>query len=358
MTLLKLTNQPQPYAWGSKELIPQLLGTEPDGSPQAEIWFGTHPGSPAQVLDEQGGSLADREEPLGFLVKFLAAAAPLSIQAHPTREHAAKRFAEGYPGYTDPNHKPEVIVAITDFEALCGFREVVAIQGDLELLDQVDDSFSPWLTALATGGLEGATRFALDAPAELAGKLLASAGVLASRAELIKKISAAHPNDPGLLMTLLMNHVVLSPKEALYLPAGNIHAYLSGIGLEVMAASDNVLRGGLTGKPIDKPELIEILDFSELADPVVASRELTAGLTEYETAADDFSLYRLEPSGANMLIDVPLRGRAIAVCVAGELVISTSREDSLSLRRGEAAYFADAAYFSVLGSGTGYLAMG
>jgi mannose-6-phosphate isomerase len=358
VTLLKLTNTPRPYAWGSKELIPQLLGTEPDGTPQAEIWFGTHPGSPAQVIDQQGGSLADREEPLGFLVKFLAAAAPLSIQAHPTREHAAKRFAEAYPGYTDPNHKPEVIVAVTEFEALCGFREVGAIQSDLELLAQSDASFTPWLTSLATSGLEGATRFALDAPAELASKLLASADVLGSRAELMKRISAAHPNDPGLLVTILMNHVVLSPKEALYLPAGNIHAYLFGLGVEVMAASDNVLRGGLTTKPIDKPELMQILDFSELADPVVKSRELTSGLSEYETLAEDFSLYRLEPSGANMLIDVPLRGRAIAVCVAGELVISTSKEDSLSLRQGEAAYFADAAYFSVLGSGTGYLAMG
>ena len=324
MTLLKLSNKPQPYAWGSKELIPQLLGTEPDGKPQAEVWFGTHPGSPAQVLDEQGGSLADRAEPLGFLVKFLAAAAPLSIQAHPTREHAAKRFAEGYPGYADPNHKPEVIVAVTEFEALCGFRKIGAIQSDLELLVSADDSFTPWLTALATAGLEGATRFALDAPAELAGKLLARAEVLGSRAELIKRLSAAHPEDPGLLVTLLMNYVVLRPKEALYLPAGNIHAYLSGLGVEVMAASDNVLRGGLTTKPIDKPELLQILDFSELADPVVASRELTSGLSEYETAAEDFSLYRLEPSGANMLIDVPLRGRAIAVCVAGELVISTS----------------------------------
>ena len=125
-----------------------------------------------------------------------------------------------------------------------------------------------------------------------------------------------------------------------------------------MASSDNVLRGGLTQKPIDKPELMRVLDFSALEDPLVETRELTSGLTEYEVSAEDFSLYRLEPSGANMLIDIALRGQAIVVCVAGEIVISTSKEESLSLRQGEAAYFSSAAYFSVLGSGTGYLAMG
>ncbi|MDA0246875.1 MAG: mannose-6-phosphate isomerase, class I, partial [Actinobacteria bacterium] len=122
MTLLKLTNSPKRYAWGSVDLIPQLLGLKPDGEPQAELWFGTHPSSPAEVLDEDGGKLSDRIEPLGFLVKFLAASTPLSIQAHPSREHASMRFAEGYPGYSDPNHKPEAIVAVSEFEALCGFR--------------------------------------------------------------------------------------------------------------------------------------------------------------------------------------------------------------------------------------------
>jgi mannose-6-phosphate isomerase len=161
----------------------------------------------------------------------------------------------------------------------------------------------------------------------------------------LTKIAQEHPGDVGLLVALLMNHVVLKPGQALYLPAGNIHAYLSGLGVEVMAASDNVLRGGLTKKPIDRPELMQVLDFSELAKPLVETRELTSGLTEYQVSAEDFSLYRLEPSGANMLIDVALKGRAIAVCVAGEIVISTSKEESLSLRQGEAAYFADATYF-------------
>lgn len=357
MTLFKLTNFPQRYAWGSVDLIPQLMGKDPDGEPQAELWFGTHPTSPAEVMDPQGGKLSDRVEPLGFLVKLLAAGAPLSIQAHPSREHAAKRFAEGYPGYSDPNHKPEVIVAVSEFEALCGYRPVAEIQLDLEALSLEEPLFDTWLSSLATEGLKGATSWALEANEELVSKFLAASS-LPNRAELINKIAAQHPRDNGLLVTLLMNHVVLQPMQALYLPAGNIHAYLSGLGVEVMASSDNVLRGGLTSKQIDVPELMQVLDFSELLDPLVETAELTSGLTRYEVHAKDFSLYRIEPSGANMLIDSPLKGRAIAVCVAGEIVISTSKEDSLSLRPGEAAYFADAAYFSVLGSGTGYLAMG
>ena len=358
MTLLKLSNSPQRYAWGSVDLIPQLLGTTPDGKPQAELWFGTHPSSPAEVLDEVGGKLSDRIEPLGFLVKFLAASAPLSIQAHPSRQHASMRYAEGYPGYSDPNHKPEAIVAVSEFEALCGFRAVAMIQQDLESLSQADATFAPWLLALASEGLRGATSWALEASRDQAERLLAAATSLGPRAALLEKISQEHPGDAGLLVAVLMNHVVLRPGQALYLPAGNIHAYLSGLGVEVMAASDNVLRGGLTKKPIDRPELMQVLDFGELAEPLVDTFELTSGLTEYQVATEHFSLYRLEPSGANMLIDVALKGRAIAVCVAGEIVISTSKEESLSLRQGEAAYFADAAYFSVIGSGTGYLAMG
>jgi mannose-6-phosphate isomerase len=357
VTLFKLSNSPQRYAWGSADLIPQLMGRDPDGEPEAELWFGTHPTSAAEVLDSQGGKLSDRVDPLGFLVKLLAAGSPLSIQAHPSKEHAAKRFADGYPGYSDPNHKPEVIVAVSEFEALCGYRAISDIHSDLEALSIEEPLFEPWLNALAAEGLKGATKWALEASGELVEKFVASSS-LPNRAELISKIASQHPEDNGLLVTLLMNHVVLQPMQALYLPAGNIHAYLSGLGVEVMASSDNVLRGGLTSKPIDKPELMQVLDFSELAEPLVETRELTSGLSEYAVAVEDFSIYRLEPSGANMLVDISLRGRAIAVCVAGEIVISTSKEDSLSLRAGEAAYFADAVYFSVLGSGTGYLAMG
>ena len=359
MAILKITNQPRDYAWGDLNLIPDLLGTEPNGKPQAEVWFGTHPGSPAQVLDAENGTLVERVGELKFLVKFLAAARPLSIQAHPSKEHAARRFAEGYPGYADANHKPELIVAITDFQALCGFRPAVEIAQSLSLLAQADESFVAWESAFAAGGIEGAARWALEADPKFAGVLADQAVVLGrEREQLIRSIYAAAGDDVGLLVSVLMNYVELKSGEGLFLPAGNIHSYLSGLGVEVMAASDNVLRGGLTPKPIDIPELIEVVQFSELADPKAEQRELIRGLTEYQVSVDDFRVYRVEPSGSNLLIDLNLAGKAILVCVAGEISLSTSHEDTVVLRRGETCYFDSANYFSILGSGTGYLAMG
>lgn len=358
MAILKIANQARDYAWGDLTLIPELLGQEPSGKPQAEVWFGTHPASPAQVLDAENGTLAQRVGELGFLVKFLAAAKPLSIQAHPTKAHAAKRFAESYPGYADANHKPELIVAITDFRALCGFRPVAEIAEDLSRLAQGSDLFAPWLAQFGAAGIEGATRWALSADAELAGELARHSSVLGERETLIQSIHDHAGNDVGVLVALLMNYVELAPGEGLFLPAGNIHSYLSGLGVEVMAASDNVLRGGLTPKPIDIPELMTVVQFEELREPKVPQRELLRGLTEYPVSVDDFRVYRVEPSGSNLLIDLNLRGKAILVCVAGEITLSISTDESVSLRRGEACYFDSANYFSVLGSGTGYLAMG
>jgi mannose-6-phosphate isomerase len=294
---------------------------------------------------------------LNFLVKILAAAKPLSIQAHPTKEWAAKRFAEGYPGYADANHKPELIAAVSNFRALCGFRKSEEIYADLSTLAKADKFFEPWLSALATEGLRGATSWALNQEAHAAQRLVELAEQT-SRADLILEINSHFPNDLGLLVSLLLNYVELSPGQALYLPAGNIHAYLSGLGVEVMATSDNVLRGGLTPKPIDIPELLAIADFRELLNPIAIQKQLMQGLTEYQTGEREFQVYRVEPSGSNLLVDLRLQGRAIAVCVAGEITITTSKEESIALRPGQACFFEAANYFSVLGSGTGYLAFG
>jgi len=359
MTILRIGNTPRDYPWGSTELIPQLLGETPDGKPQAELWFGTHPTSPAKVLDQAGGPLSDRVDELGFLVKLLAADRPLSIQAHPSKEHAAKRFAEGYPGYTDANHKPELIAAVSHFSALCGFRPVSEILEDLQAAAVANPVFEPWLSSLAASGLSGATEWALRQDPSLSSELVQAIGALApERAELTQGIFEQSGPDVGVLVSLLMNHVELAPGEALFLPAGNIHAYLSGLGVEVMAASDNVLRGGLTGKPIDQDELMRVLDFSELHQPRSREKELGRGLVEYEVSVPDFRVYRLEPSGSNLLVDINLTGKAILVCTAGKISISTSLDEAVELRPGQACYFEAANYFSVLGSGTGYLTMG
>jgi mannose-6-phosphate isomerase len=357
MTLLRISNTARDYAWGSYDLIPQLLGTELTGKPQAEVWFGTHPDSESKIEDDQNGLLSKRVGQLGFLVKYLAAAKPLSIQAHPTKQWAEKRFSESYPGYTDANHKPELIAAVSEFRALCGFRKVIDISSDIEQLVMASKTFEPWLSALASEGLRGATEWALNQSREVVEEFVAVCPVT-SRGDLVKEINQHFPADVGLLVSLLLNYVELRPGEALFLPAGNIHAYLSGLGVEVMASSNNVLRGGLTVKPIDVRELLEVADFSELANPIANQKLLMNGLVEYQTAGDDFRVYRVEPSGSNLLVDIRLTGKAILTCVAGEIAISTSKEETLVLTKGQACFFEAANYFSILGSGTGYLALG
>lgn len=357
MTLLRITNTPRDYAWGSLDLIPQLLGTEPNGNPQAEVWFGTHPDSESEIVDEQNGTLSSRVGQLGFLVKYLAAAQPLSIQVHPTKQWAAKRFAENYPGYTDANHKPELIAAVTEFRALCGFRKTTDIASDLEQLASTSKTFEPWLKALASDGLRGATKWALGQSTEVVEEFVSHSSKT-SRGELVQEINQHFPGDVGFLVSLLLNYVELRPGEALFLPAGNIHAYLSGLGVEVMASSNNVLRGGLTVKPIDVEELLAVADFSELANPIANQKLLMNGLVEYQTDGEDFRVYRVEPSGSNLLVDIRLTGKAILTCVAGEIAVSTSKEETMVLTKGQACFFEAANYFSILGSGTGYLALG
>ena len=346
-----------PYAWGSENLIQDLTGLGSEGEPAAELWFGSHPASPSKLIGSEG-SLQEIRPNLGFLVKFLAAAKPLSIQAHPTKERAKQQFALGNESYADANHKPEMIIAVTEFEALCGFRPLVEIEADLKAVETKSPVFAELRRAYQATGLEGAVRYSLDH--NLAKELTdAITSLSRSRVQLFQNLSEHFPGDVGLVVAVLfMNHVRLAPGEALFLPAGNIHAYLKGLGVEVMASSDNVLRGGLTPKRIDISELMQVLDFSPLADPKVRTKELLTGLTHYPADVEDFSVYRVDVSAANMLIDLELKGDMIVVCTSGELEISTSTEEYQKLKRGQAAFVGDANLFSVNGSGTGYLAMG
>jgi mannose-6-phosphate isomerase len=378
--LVKIANTARDYAWGSADLIPDYFGIEPTGGPMAEIWFGTHPGSPAFLVDQQDVTLAQKLDghQLSFLLKILAADTPLSIQAHPNSVQAAAGFerenAQGIAmnaknrNYKDDRHKPEVVVALTDFEALCGFKPLKAIDELLEdfishagvsegfrtlsahwrdLLHQEDglqklfsdiihrrgnlDGFNAELTALA----DGEARFAL-----------------AERLNLI------YPGDPGVVIAMFMNHVHLKPNQALFLPAGNIHAYLGGLAVELMASSDNVLRGGLTPKHIDVDELERVIDFKAGELPRVEPVELSAGLTHYPCAVDDFLLYRVEPNGQRVLADMNLPGEAVILCTAGEILVSDSLGELLTLRRGEAAYLSETAtLFTIAGAGTGFIAV-
>ncbi|RMH76263.1 MAG: mannose-6-phosphate isomerase, class I, partial [Actinomyces sp.] len=301
------------YDWGSPEAIPRLCGLAPDGRPWAELWLGAHPSAPAAVgpgrtpLDrlvaadpqgQLGPVVAERFGTLPFLLKVLAAARPLSLQAHPTLDQARRGFAReeaaGIPvdaphrSYRDRSHKPELICALTTFDALCGFRHPVRT---LALLDELaTGALDPVRAALADSpdavGLSRVLRHLLELDAAEAATLVESvvaACAAADGSEFARerrtalRLAELYPGDAGVVTSLLLNRVTLRPGQALFLGAGNLHAYLGGVGVEIMANSDNVLRGGLTTKHVDVPALLEVVDTSPLEPEVQGSGDAAGG---------------------------------------------------------------------------------
>lgn len=348
------------YAWGSSTAIPELLGTDADGGPQAELWLGAHPTGPSQVgatgLDALvagdpdgtlGSVVVERFGPrLPFLLKVLAAAHPLSLQAHPSADRAAAGFAaENLAGiplnaperrYRDGDHKPELLCALTPFDALCGFRPVdqtLALLGDLGLRDHA--AFAP----LADGDIRATVQGLLSLPADERVEVAATVAEAAARvdgaeAAWARRIAATHPGDPGVGVALLLNLVRLEPGEAIFLPAANLHAYLEGVGVEIMASSDNVLRGGLTPKHVDVEELLAVLDVQPGPPPVVRPRR-DGAFARYDAPVDEFALaiVDLGPTPAT----VPGGRPRLVLCLEGEAAL-TAGEGELCLRRGAAAW--------------------
>ncbi len=358
----RLTGPIQHYAWGSTSEIPALLGVPADGQPWAELWLGAHPSAPAQLasggLDAAitadpgivGQDSVDRFGPrLPYLMKVLAAAQPLSLQAHPSRSRAEEGFAAeeaaGVPreastrNYRDDWPKPEVLCALGDFEALYGFAdpEQVAENFDRLAVAGLADLVAPLRGA--NGIRTVFTRLCrLTSARELVADVVTAAAASASEPSPYGKWCATavelnehHRGDPGVIAALLMNRMSLSAGEAIYLPAGNLHAYLSGLGVEIMANSDNVLRGGLTGKHVDVGELEAVLDFSPVAPEVIGHDEVAPGLFCYRTPAPEFRLWRIELSGSIELPDTAF-GRVVLVSAG---VVST---EPLELRHGESAW--------------------
>ena len=350
----------QRYAWGSVSAIPELLGVDPDGGPQAELWLGAHPSAPARVggrrLDDVvtddphgalGAAAATRfHARLPFLLKVLAAAEPLSLQAHPSADQAADGFAQeaaaGIPidvperRYRDAEHKPELLCALSPFFALCGFRPLEATLALLHRLGLADD---PVFLDLASGDLRAAVGRLLSLPqgerAEVAARIAdAAATDPAPEAVWARRVAATHPGDPGIGVALLLNLVRLEPGEAIFLPAGNLHAYLEGVGLEVMASSDNVLRGGLTPKHVDVDELLAVLDVRPGPPPIV--RPLADGASRrYLTPADEFELSLVHL--ADRPAPVPGGRPRVVLCLEGEADLATAG-DRLHLDRGGSAW--------------------
>ncbi|MEY4319439.1 MAG: mannose-6-phosphate isomerase, class [Actinomycetota bacterium] len=349
--MFEIVNTPRDYAWGSTSAIAGLLGTVPSGLPEAELWLGDHPACPARVkstgqsLIAWGASHPERfgTGPLPFLLKVLAAESPLSIQAHPTRVQAEHGFAaENAAGldpdspnrnFRDANHKPEVIVALSDFSALCGFRPSAERASIIAELIHQGIPGSSELASAVTAGLDVAVEWMLtrgDGMNELVEALSAgirapSDAVVDDAFETARVLSGHFPGDPGIGVSILLNHVMLRPGEALFLPAGNIHAYLQGLGIEVMAASDNVLRGGLTSKHVDIPELLDVLDFRELHEPRLDATE-SNGVRTFDPGLDDFILTEIE---AHHDVHIAISGPAIAIAVAGEVMLYSEAECGL-----------------------------
>jgi mannose-6-phosphate isomerase len=379
--LVKIANQPRNYAWGSRTLIADYFGPQipATNEPMAEIWFGTHPSSPSVLAENPERTLASElgGKELNFLMKILAADQPLSIQAHPNSAQAMAGFErENSQGialdaksrnYKDDQPKPEIIVALSEFEALCGFKpidEIDALLEDMETHTGVSEGFrtmsANWRKLLhETDGLKKVFTDISHRKGNLDGftaELTAMADFEA-RFALAERLNLLYPGDPGVILALLMNHVFLEPGQALFLDAGNVHAYLSGLGVEVMAASDNVLRGGLTPKHIDVDELERVVDFRAGKIATVTPREVVQGLIEYPCNTDAFLLYKAEPSGDRVLADLSMPGESIILCTAGEIALSNSLEERVILRRGEAAYMSsEANFFTISGSGTAFLA--
>ncbi|OKJ99836.1 mannose-6-phosphate isomerase [Streptomyces sp. CB03234] len=390
----RLSNTVRPYAWGSTTAIPELLGVAPTGEPQAEMWMGAHPGAPSRVTRATGAGPAGPAEPaepaeqplsalieadperelgpatvakfgphLPFLLKILAAAAPLSLQVHPDLAQAQEGYAAeeraGIPvnaphrNYKDPNHKPELICALTPFEGFCGFR---APDRTAELLAALDvDSLKPYVDLLHAHPEDAALREVLTAilsadPAEMAATVTETAAACdrLGGAHAPYAVLAHHfPGDPGVLAAMLLNHVRLQPGEALYLGAGVPHAYLGGLGVEIMANSDNVLRCGLTPKHVDVPELLRVVRF-EAGDPGVLRPEASpSGEEVYETPVDEFRLSRyVRPEGATS-VDITAPTPQIVLATSG-----APQTNDLTLTPGQSVFIPAGEKAELSGKGT------
>ncbi|WP_084516386.1 mannose-6-phosphate isomerase, class I [Microtetraspora niveoalba] len=381
--LRRLTGTVRSYAWGSRSAIASLQGRPvPTPVPEAELWLGTHPGAPSHLggrplpdvvaADPRrvlGAAVADEFGPrLPYLMKLLAAEEPLSLQAHPDAAHARTAYAAeeaaGLPpeerNYRDGNHKPELLVAVTEFEALCGFRPPGEAAGSLARLGV--PGLRPLVDRLGgpepARALREAVTLALTLPAraraDLVGEVAAACAGLGGADpayEVAARLARLHPGDAGVVVSLLLNHVRLAPAQAVWMPAGNPHAYLRGVGVEVMAAGDNVLRGGLTRKRVDVPELLRVLRFEPLENPVMEGTPVSPGVVGWAPPVREFALTRAVVGDRVPEAELTAPGARVLLCVSGRVTLADGAE-RLDLTPGTAA-FAPAEVRTVTVSGHG-----
>ena len=388
---LKMKNPIQTYAWGSHSAIADLLGkAEPTPKPQAELWMGAHPKASSEVWYQERWQALDQliseypQELLGelvtarfgpqlpFLFKVLAVEKPLSIQAHPDKVQAEAGFyRENRAGidlnaarrnYTDSNHKPECICAITPFTGLCGFRTLADM---MTLLGTVwPQRHNHLLTLLTTQGIR----------AFFAGLMALTdkdrVGIITESVEnasnlhktspafyWMSQLNQLYPNDIGVLAPLWLHVVDLKPGEAIYLPSRQLHAYLKGVGIEIMANSDNVIRGGLTPKHIDVPELMTVLDFSPQPPFIIEAYEQSEIERIYSSPAEEFLLTALDLTAGRMH-QLAAGSIAILFCIQGSAAIEYRGENSpMIIDKGESVLLPAALrHATISGSALVYLA--
>ena len=361
----------RPYAWGSRHAIAELQGRPvPAPGPEAELWMGAHPSAPSGVaqttLDAVIAADPDRElgpacvAPFGprlpFLLKVLSADQALSIQLHPSRAQAEAGFrAENQRGvppsernYVDDWPKPELLCALTPFEVLAGLRppgdaaallRALAVPPLAPLAAELATATAPEALSRALAAIlewPEASREALVGAVTSACATLASSGSpYAGACAAAVRVAGHHPGDLGVVAMLLMRHEVLAPGQAVFMPAGGLHAYLHGTGIEVLANSDNVIRAGLTRKHIDVPELLRLLD-PAVTVPVLTPAPLGDGVTWFDTPAPEFRLY--VANLAEPVIPLPAAGPRIALCTDGAATLRTGSGETVKLLRGESCF--------------------
>lgn len=390
--MYRITPAVRHYDWGSTTAIPDVLALVPDGRPVAEAWFGAHPSAPATVLTDDGprglDELIDADPGrhlgadvtsrfgthLPYLLKVIAANAPLSLQVHPTLERAragyAAEDAAGIPvgaperSYRDDNHKPELVYALSRLDAMVGFR---APRRAAELLADLDTPLAADLHAMlaadpSSAGVRTAFEWLLQPEtrpgaadvakfAEACARRLADGSPSPRTDRTVMRLAAAYPGDPGAVTSVLLNPVTLNRGEALFVPAGTVHAYLSGVGVEIMANSDNVLRAGLTSKHVDVVELLDNVDCVAAPPIRIAAERVFTSTRIFYAPVDDFelSVTRLTDDGPTRL---PGRGPRILLCLEGEIEVGAPDGTTFLLTRGQ-SIFVPASDGVLVGSGDG-----
>src|ERR1700731_304929 len=353
----------RPYAWGSRQGIAELQGRPvPAPGPEAELWMGAHPSAPSGVAGSPLDAViaADPDRQLGaacvarfgprlpFLLKVLSADQALSIQVHPTRAQAQAGFRAENVNYVDDWPKPELLCALTPFEVLAGLRPPRDAAALLRALSvpQLAPLAAELDAATVPEALSRALATILEWPEasrdELVAAVTAACAALASTASPYAGVCAAavrvaghHPGDLGVVAMLLMRHVVLAPGQAVFMPAGGLHSYLPGTGIETLANSDNVVRAGLTGKHIDVPELLTLLD-PAVTVPVLNPAPLGDGVTWFDTPAPEFRLYVADL--AEPVIPLPAAGPRIALCTNGAATLRAGSGETVKLPRGDSCF--------------------